>query len=214
MRFIGNKELITVEIENLLENKGLINHNFTLFDAFCGTGAVSDYFKDTFRLKINDLLNWSGLYAKGRVCSSRCKFETLGFDPFEYLNSSDGFIEGFFFSNYSPGNSSRMYFSAENAGRIDFFRQTIEEWKDSSLIDEYEYSYLVASLIESISFVSNTAGVYGAFLKHWDPRAKKPIILYPVESKNTEFIDIQFYNDKIENIIENVDCDILYLDPR
>jgi hypothetical protein len=57
--------------------------------------------------------------------------------------------------------------------------------KEDSLINNKEYSYLLASLIESISFVSNTAGVYGAFLKHWDPRSKKPIILK--KSKKIEF---------------------------
>jgi adenine-specific DNA-methyltransferase len=68
-------------------------------------------------------------------------------------------------------------------------------------------------LIESISFVSNTAGVYGAFLKHWDPRAKKPIIFQKVESNQSNPLNIQTFNDKIEDIIEDVDCDILYLDP-
>ena len=106
-----------------------------------------------------------------------------------------------------------MYFSSENASRIDYFRQSIDTWKTSYLINEHEYSFLLASLIESISYVSNTAGVYGAFLKHWDPRAKKPIIFKRVESKKSKYLSIEFYNDKIENIIEEVECDILYLDP-
>ena len=47
MRFIGNKELITVEIKNLLEKKGLLNNRLSFFDAFCGTGAVADSLKDS-----------------------------------------------------------------------------------------------------------------------------------------------------------------------
>ncbi len=213
MRFIGNKELITVEIKNLLEKKGLLNNRLSFFDAFCGTGAVADSLKDSINLIVNDMIKWSVVYTKGRITSSNCKFENLSFDPFEYLNSNNTIEKGFFYQNYSKGGSERMYFSTENAGRIDYFRKTIEHWKTENLINDSEYSLLLASLIESISFVSNTAGVYGAFLKHWDPRAKKTINFQKVVSNNSEHLDIQFHNDKIEDIIDEVECDILYLDP-
>lgn len=213
MRFIGNKELITVEIKNLLDKKGLLDRNLSFFDAFCGTGAVADSLKDSLNLIVNDMIKWSVVYVKGRLTSHNCNFNNLEFDPFEFLNSNNTIQKGFFFQNYSKGGSERMYFSSENAGRIDYFRQTIEQWKIENLISDYEYSFLLASLIESISFVSNTAGVYGAFLKHWDPRAKKPIIFQKVVAKESEHLNIEFYNQKIEDLIENVKCDILYLDP-
>lgn len=213
MRFIGNKELITIEIKNLLEKKGLLNSNLSFFDAFCGTGAVADSLKDSMNLIVNDMIKWSVIYAKGRLTSFNCNFDKLGFDPFEYFNSNNIIQKGFFYQNYSKGGSERMYFSSENAGRIDYFRQTIEQWKTENLISDYEYSFLLASLIESISFVSNTAGVYGAFLKHWDPRAKKPIVFQKVVAKESKHLNIEFHNQKIEDLIENVQCDILYLDP-
>ncbi len=214
MRFIGNKELIVNDIKDLLDKEGLLSKKrLKLFDAFCGTGAVSDYLKDSFDLVVNDMMSWCVIYAKGRITATECKFKKLGFDPFEFLNSSNQIKKGFFYKNYSPGGSKRMYFSSDNAGRIDYFRDSIEKWKRDSSINDNEYSYLLASLIESISFVSNTAGVYGAFLKHWDPRSKKPIILQRVESKKTEYLNLKCYNDKIENIIDKVDCDVLYLDP-
>lgn len=213
MRFIGNKELITKDIEHLLASKSLLNKDYVLFDAFCGTGAVADYFKDRFELVINDMICWSSLYAKGRIMSELCKFESLGFCPFDYLNSNETRVEGFFYKNYSPAESSRMYFTPENAARIDYFRSTIEQWKNQDKINQNEYAYLLASLIESISFVSNTAGVYGAYLKHWDSRANKKIQLLRVESKKVPPKSLQVYNDKIEDIIDKIDCDILYLDP-
>ena len=215
MRFIGNKELIIDEIKNLLKERGLLNNKrrLKLFDAFCGTGAVSDSLKDSFDLIVNDMLKWCVIYTKGRIVVKDCTFEKLGFDPFEFLNSNAQIRKGFFYKNYSPGGSKRMYFSPENAGRIDYFRYTIERWKLDYLINDNEYSYLLASIIESISFVSNTAGVYGAFLKHWDPRSKKLIILQRVKSSNSGYFNVQFYNDKIEKIIDKINCDILYLDP-
>jgi adenine-specific DNA-methyltransferase len=213
MRFIGNKELLTIEIKNLLEKKELLNSNLSFFDAFCGTGAVADSLKDSMNLIVNDMIEWSVVYAKGRLTSHNCTFEKLGFNPFDFFNSNNIIQEGFFYQNYSKGGSERMYFSTENAGRIDYFRQTIEQWKIENLISDYEYSYLLASLIESISFVSNTAGVYGAFLKHWDPRAKKSIVFQKVVAKESRHLNIEFFNQKIEDLIENVQCDILYLDP-
>lgn len=214
MRFIGNKEPIVHEIKNLLDKQGLLgNKKLVLFDAFCGTGAVSNFLKDSFNIVVNDLLQWCVVYTRGRVLANKCLFKRLGFDPFEFLNSNSVIEKGFFYKNYSPGGSKRMYFSAENAGRIDYFRKSIQKWKDDNLIDENEYSYLLASLIESISFVSNTAGVYGAFLKHWDPRAKKPIFFQKIESKNSTCLGFEYHNTKVEDIIDQINCDILYLDP-
>lgn len=213
MRFIGNKELITSEISELLEKKGLLHKNLTLFDAFCGIGSVSNALKDSFNIIANDLLSWCVVYTRGRLCAIDCNFEKLGFDPFDFLNSSKDVIKGFFFKNYSPGGSKRKYFSPKNAGRIDYFRAKIEEWKDAKLISYDEYFYLLSCLIESVSLVSNTAGVYGAFLKHWDSRAKKPIKFTKVATKNAGHKNFRFFNEKIENIISKVECDILYIDP-
>jgi adenine-specific DNA-methyltransferase len=214
MRFIGNKELIVSDIKGLLYEQGLTYKGLTFFDAFCGTGAVSDGLKDSFNIVANDMLNWCVIYTRGRVCANGCTFKDLGFDPFVFFNSNNKIVKGFFFENYSPGSSDRMYFSDVNAGRIDYFRTTNEEWKNSNLINEDEYCYLLASLIESVSVVSNTAGVYGAFLKHWDSRAIKPIEFKNVSFNNFLFCnEAKFINSKIEDVVSDVKCDILYLDP-
>jgi len=213
MRFIGNKDSITHEILDLLESKGLTNKKLTLFDAFCGSGAVADALKGNFDIVINDILSWCVFYTKGRIYAHTCTFEKLGFDPFEYLNNSKESIQGFFYENYSPGGSERMYFIPENAGRIDYFRQQIQAWYDSELLTECEHDYLLACLIETVSDVSNTAGVYGAFLKTWDPRAIKPVIFDRVDALNIKPNGVKTFNDKLESIISDVGCDILYLDP-
>ena len=120
---------------------------------------------------------------------------------------------GYFYKNYSLGGSSRMYFSEENAARIDYFRSQIEDWFSTEKISENEYHYLLACLIESVSLVANTAGVYGAFLKKWDSRALKKIIFLDVSDGRKAISDVQIYMNKIENIISDIDCDILCLDP-
>lgn len=213
MRYLGNKESILTEISDLLKSKGLLQAGHSFFDAFCGSGSVSDYFKSYYDIIINDNLTWSVIYTKGRICAPTCTFEKLGFDPFEYLNSGETTFQGFMYKNYAPTESARMYFTPENAGRIDYFRKQIEDWKDEGLLSEEEYCYLVACLIESVSDVSNTAGVYGAFLKKWDSRATKKIIFSKVDFCPDKCKSLKTYNAKIEDIIEDIECDILYLDP-
>jgi adenine-specific DNA-methyltransferase len=213
MRFIGNKELIISEIAELLSQNNLINRQLTFFDAFSGTGAISDSLKGSFKLVVNDMLKWCVTYTRGRVCANECNFKNLGIDPFHYFNSNNNIVKGFFYNNYSPGASKRMYFTPQNAGRIDYFRITIEEWKLSNLITEDEYAYLLACLIETVSVVSNTAGVYGAFLKHWDSRANKVIEFKRVDYNISHHKGVAFLNSKIEDIISDVECDVLYIDP-
>lgn len=213
MRFLGNKESITRQLSDLLDRKGLLDKNLTFFDAFCGTGSVSDALKGSFNIIANDNLSWCVTYTRGRICARDCNFEKLGFDPFNYLNANSDTIDGFFYKNYSPGGSKRMYFSPTNAGRIDYFRAKIEEWEKADLLSDNEHSYLLACLIESVSDVSNTAGVYGAFLKDWDSRSLKPIKFSKVDSRDADHLQTLFYNEKIEDIVPDIECDVLYLDP-
>lgn len=214
VRFIGNKNALKNDIHKFLKEKKLLNKNLTFFDAFCGTGSISDYLKDDFNVIANDNLKWCTIYTKGRAVEHRCKFEGMEYDPFEFLNNSEGFVKGFFYSNYTQAESDRMYFTEKNGGRIDYFRITIENWYSSKIINFDEYNYLLACLIDSVSLVSNTAGVYGAFLKKWDSRALKDIqfIKLKSESKFT-FDNIDIKNSKVEDIIQEIDCDVLYLDP-
>lgn len=213
MRYLGSKDSLKEEIIQLLRDKGIYAEGMSFFDAFCGTGAVANAVKDIYNIKINDFLLSSVTYAKGRLLASTCTFEKLGFDPFDYLNGSSHDLHGFIYNTYSPGGSSRMYFTEKNAARIDYFRQQIEQWREGSLVDENEYMYLLSCLLEAVSKVSNTAGVYGAFLKHWDPRSYLDISILPLEGGCVYNTEIEHYNKRVEEIIDSVECDILYLDP-
>ena len=90
----------------------------------------------------------------------------------------------------------RMYFTPENAERIDYFRKQIEDWKTADKLSDDEYCYLMACLIESVSDVSNTAGVYGAFLKKWDSRALKKITFNKVDFKNEPCNSVTVFNSQ------------------
>lgn len=215
MRYLGNKESISDEIVSLIKSKVDNIEGKILFDAFCGTGTISDALKNECRLVLNDNLKLATVFAAGRICKGHCSFELLGFDPVSFFNSNRNTTIGFFSKNYAPALSGRMYFNDFNAGRIDYFRETIENWKNENKLTDNEYNYLLACLLESVSKVANIAGVYGAYLKTWDPRAVKDIIFLEVESEvaDVEPRIIDVLNKNIYEIIDKVDCDILYLDP-
>lgn len=214
MRYLGSKESLIPEIIHLLDEHGLLRKELVFCDAFCGMGSVADAVKDVYdKIIVNDSLSCSLTFTLGKQYANGCTFAHLGFSPFDFLNNNTECIEGFFYKNYSPGGSSRMYFTAENAGRIDYFRAQIETWKTLNAINQHEYYYLLACLLESVSDVANTAGVYGAFLKHWDKRALKPIVFSQIDANSGIAREVIAYRDKIENVICDIDCDILYLDP-
>lgn len=214
MRFLGNKESIVDEIELMLEDKKLISDNMVLFDCFMGTGSVSEHLKSKINIIGNDSLEWCVVYSEGRINKNLCTFRKLGFNPIDFFNSNCETKQGFFYENYTTAGSDRMYFSEYNGGRIDYFRQKIEEWNQQELLSNIEYNFLLACLLESVSLVANVAGVYGAFLKHWDSRALKDIQFVEVNSlNNNDALDASFYNNFVEDIISTVDADILYLDP-
>ena len=143
------------------------------------------------------------------------EYANLGLNPFEYFNSTEEDLKGFIYKNYSPGGTAgRMYFSEENAKKIDFIRWKIEQWKEEQKISDSEYYFLIASLLESVSKVANVAGVYGAYLKKWDPRAVKKMKFIPVDIKNEKAKGHNYvYNENIEKFIDQIEGDILYLDP-
>lgn len=214
MRYIGNKSKILEHLDLLLNDKGLLKKGYSFFDAFSGTSSVAHHYKDVFKLMANDNLYFAYVIAEAKLNSKSNMFEKLKFDPFDYFNNryEDG-IEGFIANNFAPQNSERQYFSHENACFIDLIRTTINDWFVNDLITENEKYFLIASLLESVSKVANVAGVYGAYLKTWDPRAVKRMIFSPIDTK--PYVDelAEIYNEDIMKVIGKVSGDILYLDP-
>ena len=169
MRYIGNKAKLLDKLEKLINQKKIGKKGAVFCDLFSGTCAVGDYFKDRFEILANDTLYFSYVISNGKLKYNKDFFRELGFDPFDYFNNIDtsNYVSGFCYNNFAPTISGRQYFSDENAKMIDFIRNTIDVWFDEKKINEYEKYYLIGSLLESVSKVSNVAGVYSAFLKIW-----------------------------------------------
>lgn len=228
MRFIGNKENLIYFIESVFEEMHIKDK--VLFDIFSGTTKVSQHFKRKgYNIISNDNLYFSYILQKTYIENNTIPkflflknwFKSNGFydnakseieNVLDYLNNSKG-IKDYVFENYAPlGKYERKYLSDENAQKIDSILKTISSWEEFKLISEMEAMIIKTSLLEAIPFISNISGTYGAYLKTWDKRALKPLILeIPkfILSTNQHFC---FQKDANE-LVKEIECDILYLDP-
>lgn len=219
MRYIGSKINLLEEINTVI-NENVSDEVESFMDIFSGTGVVGEYFKRDFRIMSNDILYFSYILQKAKIENNTIpkflKLKRQGIDdPIFYLENKEFIINDNYFitKHYSPYlGGERMYFTIENASRIDFIRNTIEEWKNENLLSNKEYTYLLASLIEAVPFVSNISGTYGAYLKHWDKRALGKIKLREIEVVNN-YQKNRCYNEDSNVIISKVRGDILYIDP-
>jgi adenine-specific DNA-methyltransferase len=232
MNYIGSKlsllEFLDKSISKVVDKK---SHIFC--DFFAGTGAVGLYFKKKgFEIVANDIQYYSYVLNRHYIGNHKeLTFEKLltalpqlknleisdrKKHVCEYLSSIDG-IRGFIYQNYSSGGTKnkeveRLYFSDENAKRCDAIRRKIEAWKESKLINENEYYFLLASLLESIDKYANTASVYGAFLKKLKKSAQNSLIMKPANLIINDQ-DHKVFNKDVNELAETIGGDILYLDP-
>lgn len=222
MRFIGNKTQLLEQIKEVVDRHATDATSFC--DIFSGTASVARYFKQWYQIYSNDLLYFSYCLQRGTIEISRSpSFEKLSCEigicnPVQYFNdmtTEEMEIlpqeKRFFQNNYAP-MGGRMYITDANALRIDYTRNTIEEWYNSSYLTDDEYFYLIACVVEGIPFVSNISGTYGAFNKKWDVRSNKLFILIdlPVicNDKNN-----RSFNKDGTILLQDVSGDILYIDP-
>ncbi len=211
MNYIGSKHKLSKFIKETISNTVGADLTSQVFcDLFAGTGIVGRTFKPFVKQVIaNDVEFYSYVLNRNYIGN----YERYNYASFiNTLNNLEG-VEGFVFQNYSEkGKEGRLYFSEENGKKIDAIRKEIENWKFQNKIDENLYFFLLTSLIESADKVANTASVYGAYLKHIKPSAKKTLELKPalfVETKSKH----QVFNEDANGLIKKIKGDILYLDP-
>ena len=231
MRFIGNKERIIKKIHEILKSNNV--EGSSMFDFFSGTSSVAKYFKKLdYQVYSSDVLYFSYIMQRAyiqnneylkftkllrRIKTSRNHlFETPLELVVNYLNDVEP-TEGFVYKNYCPTATSelkqpRMYFTDTNGAIIDAIRQKIEKWYIEQLINENEYYVLIACLIETVPFYSNITGVYGAFQKKWDVRAKKKLELRTIELITNTKANRVFNANSIQ-LLGEVEADIFYIDP-
>ena len=221
MRYIGNKTNLLENINQVIKDNCQGDEK-SFCDLFSGTTSVARYFKNRYKIISNDLLYFSYILQMATISNNEIpKFEKIKnklkveniLDYLETVDIKDKKYKSFIYDNYSPNKKcERMYLTPENAKRIDFIRNTIEEWKKENLIKKNEYFYLLASLIEGVPFVSNITGTYGAYLKTWDKRAFKKFEMIRLNVINN-YESNECYREDANELIKKISGDILYIDP-
>ncbi len=222
MNYIGSKlslmDFISNSIMSTIISRNEKQSDLTFADLFAGTGTVGmDFKKKGYNVVSNDIQYYSFVTNKhyientGLILPNKESSELFG-----YLQSLKG-QEGYIFANYSLGGTSgtseeRMYFSDENAMKCDAIRIELEKLLRNKDISEGMYYYALASLLNSIDKVANTASVYGAFLKKLKKSAQKLMELKPLEIINGDK-EYKVFNDDINSLIKKISGDVLYLDP-
>lgn len=199
MRYIGNKTRLLPFLTDALDRLEI--RGSVACDPFAGTASVGRALKGRgWRVHSGDVMALSYAFQVARVVLDR----TPGFNgrlAGDGRPAPDGRraslrtvlaelaarppLHGFISEHYSPAGAAaaehgRMYFTAENAGRIDAVRAGIEEAAEAGLLDRDREQLLLAALLQAADRVANTTGVYASFVKSWQPNAVRPLELRPV----------------------------------
>ncbi|HGC8952714.1 TPA: Dam family site-specific DNA-(adenine-N6)-methyltransferase [Streptococcus agalactiae] len=216
MRYIGSKKILLSEIKSMLD-KHVTGEEEIFLDLFAGTNIVGNYFKQFYTVYSNDLLYFSYINAKATIENNTkpkfSKLQKIGIDnPMSFLQDSPIDTEkiGYYENAYSPTGEAG-YLTVKNAKKLDTIREQIEKWYCSNLLSEYEYFFLVSSLIEGLPFVSNITGTYGAFLKHWDKRALNDLTLFDFTIFDNGKNNLSF-NEDANTLVKRIKADIVYID--
>ena len=173
--YIGNKRKLLNLIQEAIKLTRLTNGTFV--DLFSGSTVVARCAKQLgFRVLANDWEPYSHQIAVGTVVQNQIPpFTALGGceNAFRTLNELDP-IEGYFALHLCPEDddnpdheTDRQFFMRKNGMKIDAMRERIEEWRMSDSITDDEFGYLMAAFAYSVSWVSNTSGVFKGFHIGW-----------------------------------------------
>lgn len=168
MRYIGNKTRLLPFIRRTLERSGISAGS--VHDAFAGTASVSRDLKALgWRVYSSDILASSYVFQRAYVVADAVD-DSVG-DIAKELQELPP-VPGFITRHFSPVGG-RMYFTQENAGRIDAAREELDRRHAGKQLTDDTYYLLLAAIIEGADRVANTAGVYASYMKRWQANSKR-----------------------------------------
>ena len=226
LNYIGSKVRLLPAISRVIEplieeccknNDGV---GVCVGDLFAGTGVVGAAFAKhprVSRVVANDQELYSFIINNALLnCVYTPKLEKI----IKHLNGAClKCVSGLITRHFSPFQGcDRMFFTVENARRIDGMRIAIQSLYDVRKINTQEYYFLLASLFCACSRYSNTASCFRAYLKTYSERSKRTLKLLPVH-KNTYRrggVECVIKRSNVLEALKDAECggiNIAYLDP-
>lgn len=182
LSYLGSKKSLLPFLESVINP--LITPDTTFCDYFMGSGCVSNHFKKhphVSKIIAGDMEVYSYVFGKALLNVPFTYKLAMIIDQLNNINLASqnaGIVE----RNFASGD--KLFFSKENAARIDLVRISLSKLYHANKITYDEFLFLLASLLVSASACSNTCGTFRAHLKHLCARAKKKFKLLPIHHDN------------------------------
>lgn len=206
-RYIGNKFKLMSWIKDIMLAECADCQS--LFDVFAGTGVVSSSLLDVFEsITLNDFLFsneiiYQGFFGPGRF--NKQKLDSLKNHynnlPFDVLQKD----------NYFSENFGDKFFSVNDAKKIGYIRQNIEDLYNTKQINKKEYSMLLASLLYSADHIANTVGHYDAFIK--GKKDKRSFVFELIEPAAVRGKNVQIFREDSNVLAPKIKADVAFIDP-
>jgi adenine-specific DNA-methyltransferase len=218
-RYLGNKTKLADWIVG--EIASVLPIGSSIADPMCGTASVSlALARAGYNVTASDALTFPVVHARTRLLATRAPdFESLGgyTGALNWLRTVEprrGYFSREFGAAGAPANGRepRLYFSAENAARIDGIREGILELRAAGLLTELEHSVLLQHLLLATNKVANISGTYGYFRKTLSSTAVRPLAFEPLEFEETTGVHTVLQGS-VEELASSLGTDAVYLDP-
>ena len=203
-RYIGSKtkllDWIFSEIKNNTQGK-------SFFDIFSGTGSIAERALSLYnKVIVNDILSSNKIIYEAFWGKEKINFCLIN----EYKNLFIA-LNNIEKENYFSENYGGKYFGLNDAKKIGYIREIIEENYKSKVLNKREFSILLASLIYSMDRIANTVGHYEAYRKISikDDRFRFELIdLNDYQNK-----EIEIFQEDANSLAPKIYADIIFLDP-
>lgn len=218
-RYLGNKTKLTNWIVDTISQS--IPPNATVADPMCGTAAVSNALAlRGYSVIAADMLTFPTIHAKSRLLV-KCEPNFESFKGYENILNELNRLEpkeGYFYKEFGEkgmpanGRAPRLYFSAENSGKIDAIRGVIKKLHNEKEISDLEHAVLLQNLLLAVNKVANISGTYGYFRSKVSDNAKSLLKLEKLEFTSTPG-QHSVLQGRVENLASSIEADAIYLDP-
>lgn len=203
-RYLGAKTKLLPLIEDVINDSIQEWNSFT--DLFGGTGVVGNRFnKPGKELIINDLL-YSNIHSYHTFFSpepyNREKIASI----LHTYNECDVKEDNYFSINYGD-----KYFTIENARKIGYAREHMQELKQKGKVNNREFSILFTSLMYALDKAANTVGHYEAYRKNLDMFNPIRFLMPAMAEDETNRLN-KIYQRDANELVREINTDILYID--
>jgi adenine-specific DNA-methyltransferase len=200
-RYLGSKyKMLEFIWEVVNENCSDVE---TVADVFGGTGVVADRFRsEGKKILINDIL-----YSNYLSYWTWFSDEVVDYQKIEKTINEFNAVE-VIEENYMSSHFGDTYFTMENARKIGYIREKIEELTDS--LNFREKAILITSLLYAMDKVANTVGHYDAYRRKLD--STKHIKLLVPEYKDELNTGNIIFQEDANQLVRRIKADLVYID--